>query len=82
MNWDQFRFQPRKAKQETDLILEKFDAMNHDQPNHSNLLVVIQGEDGHKVNNRSDAMRRLKGKDFSLFSYDERRNTPVGPVTI
>ena len=82
MNWDQFRFQPRKTKQETDAILEKFDAMNHDQSNHSNLLVVIQGEDGHKVNNKSEAMRRLQGEDFSLCYFDERRNIPVGPVTI
>ena len=82
MNWDQFRFQPRKTKQETDSILEKFDAMNHDQSNHSNLLVVIQGEDGHKSNNKSEALRRLQGEDFSLFYYDERKGTPVGPVTI
>ena len=56
--------------------------MNHDQSNHSNLLVVIQGEDGHKVNNKSEAMRRLQGEDFSLCYFDERRNIPVGPVTI
>ena len=82
MNWDQFRLQPRKSKGETDSILEKFEALNRNQANHSNLLVVIQGEDGHKVNNKSEAMKRLKGKDFSLFYYDETRNTPSGSVTI
>ena len=81
MNWDQFRIQPRKKKQETDAILDKFDAMNHDHANHSNLLVVIQGEDGHKSNNKSTALGRLQGEAFSLIYYDERRNMPVGPVT-
>ena len=82
MNWDQFRFQPRKKKQETDAILEKFDAMNQDRAGHSNLLVVIQGEDGHKSNNKPEALRRLQGEDFSLLYYDERRNTPVGPTVV
>ena len=82
MNWDQFRFQPRKKKQETDAILEKFDAMRHDHASHSNLLVVIQGEDGHKSNNKPEALRRLRGEDFLLFYYDEREGVPVGPVTV
>ena len=55
--------------------------MNYDHANHSNLLVVIQGEDGHKSNNKSTALRRLQGEAFSLIYYDERRNMPVGPVT-
>lgn len=82
MNWDQFRFQPRKKKQETDAILEKFDAMNLDRGGHSNLLVVIQGEDGHKSNNKEEALRRLQGEDFSLFYFDERRDSPVGPTAV
>ena len=82
MNWDQFRFQPRKKKQEFEGILEKFDAMNHDRASHSNLLVVIQSEDGHKSNNKAEAFKHLHGEDFSLFYYDERRNTPVGPMVI
>ena len=82
MNWDQFRFQPRKKKQETNAILEKFDAMNQDRVGHSNVLVVIQGEDGHKSNNKPEALRRLQGEDFSLLYYDERRNTPVGPTVV
>ena len=82
MNWDQFRFQPRKKKQETDAIMEKFDAMKHDHGSHSNLLVVIQGEDGHKSNNKAEALKRLQGEDLSLFYYDEIRNTPVGRTAI
>ena len=82
MNWDQFRFQPRKKKQETDAIMEKFDAMKHDHGSHSNLLVVIQGEDGHNSNNKTEALKRLQGEALSLYYYDERRKTPVGPASI
>ena len=82
MNWDQFRFQPRKKKQETDAILEKFDALKHDHGSHSNLLVVIQGEDGHKSNNKPEALRRLQGEDLSLYYYDERKGVPVGPLAV
>ena len=49
MNWDQLRTQPNKAKQEVDSILEKFRAMEAHQVNHSNFLVVIQGEDGYRL---------------------------------
>ena len=81
MNWDQFKLKPQKAKQEADSILEKFEAMHRDRSNHSNVLVVIQGEDGHKSNNKSEALKRLRGKDFSLFYYDENIGTPVGQAT-
>ena len=82
MNWDQFKHQPRKKKQEADAILEKFDGMSHHRAGHSNLLVVIQGEDGHKSKNKPEALKRLQGEDFSLLYYNERRNTPVGPMVI
>ena len=82
MNWDQLRTQPNKAKQEVDSILEKFRDMEAHQVNHSNFLVVIQGEDGYRLrsDNKAKALRRLRGNGFSLFYYDERRNLPVGPV--
>ena len=82
MNWDQLRTQPNKAKQEVDSILDKFRAMDMHQANHSNFLVVIQGEDGYRLssNNKAKALQCLRGKGFSLFYYDERRNLPVGPA--
>ena len=82
MNWDQLRLQPNKAKQEVDSILDKFRAMDAHQANHSNFLVVIQGEDGYRLssNNKAKALQHLRGNGFSLFYYDERRNLPVGPV--
>ena len=82
MNWDQMRFQPGRKKQETEGILQKFEALSLKHASHSNLLVVIQGEDGHKSNNKAEAMRQLQGRDFSLLYFDERRNSPVGPVAI
>ena len=84
MNWDQLRTQPNKVKQEVDSILDKFDAMDARQVNHSNILVVIQGEDGYKQssNNKSKALRSLRGSGFSLYYYDERRDRSVGPVII
>ena len=84
MNWDQFKPQPSKPKQEVDSIMEKFRAMEVHQVNHSNFLVVIQGEDGYKIssNNKDKALQRLHRERFSLFCYDERRNTPIGPITI
>ncbi|MXY20296.1 MAG: hypothetical protein F4Y49_03055 [Dehalococcoidia bacterium] len=83
MNWDQLRVQPNKAKQEVDAILEKLGAMEVQQANHANFLVVIQGEDGYRLssNNKAKALQRLRGNGFSLFYYDERRNIPTGPVT-
>ena len=81
MNWDQFRHQPGK-KLEADSILEKFHALGDRQPNHKNILVVIQGHDGHKSSNKSEALKYLDGKGFSLFYYDERQNVPVGPVNM
>lgn len=55
MNWDQMRTQPNKSKQEVDSILEKFRAMEAHQVNHSNLLVVIQGEDGYRLSSNNKA---------------------------
>ncbi len=84
MNWDQFRTQPNKAKQEVDSILDKFSAMNTHQENHSNILIVIQGEDGYRQfsDNKSKALQSLRGNGFSLHYSDERRNRPIGPVII
>ena len=77
MNWDQFRHQPSRAKQEVDAILDKFAAMRFRKSRHSNLLVVIQGHDGFKSDNRRKALRGLSGKavGFELFCYDEERGS-------
>lgn len=79
MNWDQLRYQPGK-KLEADSILEKFSALSSQKANHTNFLVVIQGTDGHKSNNKAEALKYLDRRGFVLFYYDERKNAPVGPV--
>ena len=74
MNWDQFRLQPNKKQQEVASILQKFDHLGAGQASHTNILVVIQGEDGHRTNNKRTALRDLGagGVPFDLFYYDER----------
>lgn len=67
-------------------ILQKFDAMSHDHPNHTNFLIVIQGEYAHRVNRegvnrKADSLDRLRQKRFELFHYDEIRNKAIGPVS-
>ena len=81
MNWDQLRHQPGK-RLEAESILEKFHSLGNQQPNHTNILVVIQGHDGHKSDNKSEALKYLDGRGFSLLYYDERQNVPVGPVNM
>ena len=67
-------------------ILQKFDAMSHRRPKHTNFLVVIQGEHAHRVNRegvnrKADSLDRLRHKRFELFHYDEIRNKAIGPVS-
>ena len=75
MNWDQFRYQPNRSKQEIPSILGRFRDMAAGRAGHTNILVVIQGEDGHKSNNKHKALSALAETDvpFHLIQYDERR---------
>ena len=75
MNWDQFRHQPNKKKQEVPSIIDKFVDMESGRPGHTNILVVIQGEDAHRSNNKRDALTALAETrvPFHLLQYDERR---------
>lgn len=68
---------------EISILSQKFDAMNNDNANHSNFLVVIQGMDAHRGDHKRDALKRLRqsGSDFGLFHYDERRNKAIGPFS-
>ena len=86
MNWDQFKPKFKdgvETKKEARLILDKFDAMNAVNGNHSNILVVIQGEEAYQPKNKSAATQDLaKGRSFFLFYYDEKNNSPVGPTVL
>ena len=67
-------------------LSQKFDAMSDDNYNHTNFLVVIQGEYAHRVNRegvnrKADSLDRLRQKRFELFHYDEIRNKAIGPVS-
>ena len=76
MNWDQFRIQPNKKQQEVASILQKFGRMGAGRASHTNILVVIQGEDGHRPNNKRRALRDLAagGVPLELFYYDETKD--------
>ena len=76
MNWDQFKPKFKNGvenKTEALSILEKFNAMSAANANHSNILVVIQGEHAHKSTHKANALDSLLGGDtpFHLFYYDE-----------
>ena len=77
INWDQLRIQPRKSKQEVPTILDRFEGMASGRPDHTNFLVVIQGEDGYRPSsgNKQMALAALSETTvpFHLLQYDERR---------
>lgn len=75
MNRDQFRHQTKKKKQEVPSITDKFVDMESGRPSHANILVVIQGEDAHRSNNKQDALTALAETRVPchLSQYDERR---------
>ncbi len=86
MNWDQFKPKFKdgvEIKKEAHSVLEKFDAMSAVHRNHSNILVVIQGEEAYQPKNKSAATQDLAmGSPFSLFYYDEKSGSPVGPKAL
>ena len=63
-------------------LSQRFNAMTND--NHTNFLVVIQGEDAHRGNYKATALRRLQKSVASLgvLHYDEIRNKAIGPVSV
>ena len=82
MNYDNFKGKGENA--ETAKITRKFKAMSREHPNHTNILVVIQGEAAYARDNKErtlEAMRR-GGAKFGLMYYDERRNRATGPVKV
>ncbi len=80
INYDNFKGKGEKA--ETAKLSRKFNAMDNYRSNHTNVLVVIQGQDAHKGNNKANTLGQLRqsGSKFGLIYYDERNNKPVGPV--
>ena len=82
MNWDQFKPKYKdgvETEKEARAILEKFDAMSAVYSGHSNILVVIQGEEAYQAANKSGAIQELgRGSPFRLFYYDEKDGSPVG----
>lgn len=82
INYDNFKGKGEQA--ETAKLSRKFDAMSNNSSSHTNFLVVIQGQDAHKGNNKANTLRQLKqlGSEFSLIYFDEREGKPVGPVTL
>lgn len=65
-------------------LSQKFDAMSKDNPNHTNLLVVIQGQDGYDGNAKWNALNRLRqtGSNVSLLYYAEHDKKAIGPVSV
>ena len=79
MNYDNLRYE-----KQTSPLTQKFDAMSDDNDNHTNFLVVIQGQDAHRRNNKANALNRLRqgGSDFSLLHYAECDNKAIGPISV
>jgi len=87
MNWDQFKPKYKKGAplpSEAETITMKMRGLASLTKDHQNVLVVIQGVDGHKSNHKALALRSLKASDvpLELHYYDEARNTPSGPVQL
>ncbi len=78
MNYDNFK------KGEEAKISGKFKAMSLDNPNHTNILVVIQGEAAYAGQNKERTLGNLRrgGARFGLMYYDERNDKAQGPVEI
>ena len=65
-------------------LSQKFDAMSNDNANHSNFLVVIQGQKGYDGNAKWNALSRLHqtGSELSMLYYAEHDNKAIGPVSL
>ena len=82
INYDNFK--GKGANSETAKLSRKFEAMSNDRANHTNLLVVIQGQHAYKGNNKRNTLNglRMEGADFGLMYYDEQKKQAVGPVKL
>ncbi len=82
MNYDNFKGKGENA--ETAKITRKFKAMSREHPNHTNILVVIQGEAAYARDNKERTLEQMRrgGAKFGLMYYDERRNRATGPVKV
>ena len=58
--------------------------MSNGNLNHSNFLVVIQGEHAYAKDNKRIALEKLHkaGSDFRLLYYAEHDNKAIGPVSV
>ena len=65
-------------------LSQKFDAMSNYYANHTNFLVVIQGQKGYDGNAKWNALDRLRqtGSELSLLYYAEHDNKAIGPVSV
>ena len=83
MNYNNCNKRNRK-RNEIEVLSQKFDAMSKDNADHTNFLVVIQGQDGYDGNAKWNALNRLRqtGSDFSLLHYAEHDNKAIGPVSV
>ena len=82
INYDNFKGKGTNA--ETAKLSRKFKAMSRDHGNHTNILVVIQGQDAHKGTNKIDTLGELRqGRaDFGLMYYDEYQKRAMGPMRL
>ena len=81
MNYDNIC---KYKRDDTPKLSRKFSAMSDDNLNHSNFLVVIQGEHAYAKDNKAIALDKLRktGADFRLLYCNETRNKAIGPVSI
>lgn len=73
-----------RQRNEIEVLSQKFDAMSDDNANHTNFLVVIQGQDGYDGNAKWNALNRLHqtGSELSMLYYAEHDNRAIGPVSV
>ena len=81
MNYDNIC---KYKRDDTPKLSRKFSAMSNGNLNHSNFLVVIQGEHAYAKDNKRIALEKLHkaGSDFRLLYYAEHDNKAIGPVSV
>ncbi|MCY3638627.1 MAG: hypothetical protein OXG80_05960 [Chloroflexi bacterium] len=82
MNYDNFKSSSKRDEVES--LSQKFEAMSRANSNHTNMLVVIQGQHGFKGNSKPIALHKLRDAeiDFCMLYYAEHDNKAIGPVSI
>ena len=81
MNYDNIY---KYNRDDTPKLSRRFNAMSREIAEHTNFLVVIQGEHAYAKDNKAIALEKLRkcGSDFSLLYFDEIRDTTIGPVSV